>query len=667
MNNTIKRNVLISAILAITLCVSLIAGATFALFTSESKVNIAVTAGRVDVVASVENRQLRSTLLSGNLAETSVTYDEASNTVTLDKIVPGDVVSFDIRIHNDSDVSVQYRTIIEKISGDELWNGLEVTIGGTAYNGEVKKTDWAPMAVGADDIIVPVEITLPEAAGNEYQGKTCILAYTVEAAQGNADMPLEWDGTSTTQPTKDEDGVFQINTPSDFVFAMKASQNQMNGYVTNDYAFGNFVLNCSIDLNGNTVTGFSNAGGNFQGSFDGKGHTISNFVIDNTNQSYYGGLFGYLYGATVKNVIVKNAEVKGNKQVGIIAGCVSDHSVVTNCKVYNSSVSAIKKVGAVVGYLAVNSTVTDCYAEKCTVMYSDEEGAEVIGFKNTGCTVSGNTFRDVTVINGSVISSDEELSSALTSGGNIFLSGNATVDGETVNTDTNIDLAGKTLKLDGNIKLSGDADLTISGGTISVDDQLRYIDVRPEDSTGGVVTFENVTFENTYKKYPQYGPCTDYIEKIVDLWINSDDSNVEFKFVGCTFINAQVTFRGASDTSGKFSATFDNCTFNNFGVDAAIDVANYLDGTITIKDCTFNLTATGGQNAVYSFNSKVALIFEGANAVNGTAAVASGEAGSVDQIKVTTPAITVYSINATNGSTVTGLDNVTVSGIATKD
>lgn len=665
MNKTTKRNVVVSAVLAIMLCVSLMAGATFALFTSESKVNIAVTAGKVDVVATVENKQLSSTLTKGNLRETSVEYNENSNTITLDKIVPGDKVSFDIRIKNNSDVSVQYRTVIEKVSGDRLWSGLDVTIDSVAYRGETKKTEWLPMDVGSADIIVPVTVTLPEAAGNEYQGESCVFSYTVEAAQGNADMPSEWDGVTVIEPTKDAEGIYHVATASQLVYAMNASTPQYNGYQGNSFAFGKFVLESSIDFNGNTVKGFGSSTANFQGSFDGNGYTISNFTIDDTGAGCYGGLFHYLYGATVKDVIVKNANVKGDKQVGVLVGAASDNATVTGCKVYNSTVSGIKKVGTVVGY-ALSSTVKDCYAEECIVMYSEEEdggvagGGEVIGFVNTGCTTENNTFLNVDVIQGTAVTTDEALNSALSAGGNIYLNADAAVNGKTLSSDTTINLGGKTLELDGTLKLSGDADLTISGGTLSVDSQLTYIDVRPGDTEGGVVTFENVVFENTYKG-PTYGSCTDYIEKLVDLWISNDNSNVVFKFVGCTFTNAQVAFRGAADVSGKFSATFENCTFTNFGVSASIEVMNYLEGTITVKDCTFNLTATGTQYAVASDNSIITWKFEGTNTVNGYAATASAD------IRVgLTPAVKVYSI-FTNGSTVEGLDNVTVTGIATKN
>ena len=53
MKKLFKSKTFVGALLSIALCVSLIAGATFAIFTSESKVNIAVTSGTVKVTAEV--------------------------------------------------------------------------------------------------------------------------------------------------------------------------------------------------------------------------------------------------------------------------------------------------------------------------------------------------------------------------------------------------------------------------------------------------------------------------------------------------------------------------------------------------------------------------------------------------------------------------------------
>ena len=53
MKNKIKT--LLSSVASIALCSSIAVGGTFALFTSESKANIAITSGKVEVVATVGN------------------------------------------------------------------------------------------------------------------------------------------------------------------------------------------------------------------------------------------------------------------------------------------------------------------------------------------------------------------------------------------------------------------------------------------------------------------------------------------------------------------------------------------------------------------------------------------------------------------------------------
>lgn len=55
-----KKGFLLSSFLMIALCLSAIVGSTFALFTSESTTNIAVTSGKVEVEASVQDVVLYS-------------------------------------------------------------------------------------------------------------------------------------------------------------------------------------------------------------------------------------------------------------------------------------------------------------------------------------------------------------------------------------------------------------------------------------------------------------------------------------------------------------------------------------------------------------------------------------------------------------------------------
>ena len=72
-----KNKIIVSSILTIALCLSMIAGYTFALFTSESQVNVAVTSGEVKVVATAGavtyGSTLGSTLGSVNATGSNIT------------------------------------------------------------------------------------------------------------------------------------------------------------------------------------------------------------------------------------------------------------------------------------------------------------------------------------------------------------------------------------------------------------------------------------------------------------------------------------------------------------------------------------------------------------------------------------------------------------------
>lgn len=70
-----------------------------------------------------------------------------------------------------------------------------------------------------------------------------------------------------------------------------------------------FKLTANIDLGGNEWTPIGGQSYRFKGTFDGGGHTVSNFKID-LPQSKYIGLFGYNEG-TIMNLGVENAKISG--------------------------------------------------------------------------------------------------------------------------------------------------------------------------------------------------------------------------------------------------------------------------------------------------------------------------------------------------------------------
>ncbi len=199
-----KKKALVASILTIALCLSLIAGSTFALFTSESTVNVAVTSGKVNVVATVDGDISYTSTLGEKLDQSSATL--SGNTVTIVGMVPGDVVSFNLKITNNSNVKVNYRTKFTQTNADEnkLLDALEITVENAATTGddaavaalaEVEGTAVTPAGTldpNSDPITLKVTIKMPATVSDpKYQGASCNLAYTVEAVQGNAEFAVQ--------------------------------------------------------------------------------------------------------------------------------------------------------------------------------------------------------------------------------------------------------------------------------------------------------------------------------------------------------------------------------------------------------------------------------------------------------------------------------------------
>jgi hypothetical protein len=110
----------------------------------------------------------------------------------------------------------------------------------------------------------------------------------------------------------------------------------------------------------------------FTGSFDGAGYTISGLRINKTaagtrNQ----GLFGYIYGATIQNLGVNVASIRGYESVGGITGYAANNATIENCYV-TGAIYGYRGGGGVVGGTE-NVTISKCYTN-CNVTGSESLG-----------------------------------------------------------------------------------------------------------------------------------------------------------------------------------------------------------------------------------------------------------------------------------------------------
>lgn len=417
-----------------------------------------------------------------------------------------------------------------------------------------------------------------------------------------------WDGESVETPEADADNVYRISTAAELVGMMNDSK------YPNCNKYQNVVLECDIDLAGNTISGFGDASGFFDGIFDGQGHSISNFKIDATNRTYYAGLFNQVsqYSGTntvIKNLIVKNATVAGTSQVGVIVGGMNGNTIVENCKVYNSTVKAVKKVGSVVGYTA-GGTVKDNYAENCVIEYSEKEASEILGYENTGSTVSGNTFNNITFV-----VSATALATELTPDANgvITLTRDYTVTGDW----TSLALSG-TVTIEGNNHTIKGINQPLVAGTGGIN--ITVNDLTITESEIGIAAKENGLGTAAFISYIDHSGKASFDnchllnskvtgnERAAALLAFSEASEVSIK--NCSVVGCE--FKSVGGAAGLVAythstTTVENSKVENSTVEATEDrtgkkaLAGAVIGTVNANTTFTNVTVSG--NTVINNNA----------------------------------------------------------------
>lgn len=326
-----KKKVLLSSIATIALCLCLIAGSTFALFTSKTDVNIAVTAGEVDVFASLTNLKLYSLTPDddGEIADENgklYSYAEQSykflnegtvvingGTLTLDRVTPGDKVSFNVAIDNNSDVAIAHRFIVSCTDGYSLMYGLNVTINGTTYEHlDTYVSEWDSLVAegSIDDIEIVIE--LPVTAGNEYQKLSTAINVTVEAVQGNASLDAA-PAVTYIEKVADATALQDVMVTGGSVAGLGAViENEGLGLVGNDVTLASMTLNQTTSPSGYAIGYGSgetltlednvtvNAAGQFAVAIVGNGNLVVNETC-RINAGDYAAI--YVYGWSTDDVI----------------------------------------------------------------------------------------------------------------------------------------------------------------------------------------------------------------------------------------------------------------------------------------------------------------------------------------------------------------------------
>lgn len=136
----------------------------------------------------------------------------------------------------------------------------------------------------------------------------------------------------------------------------------------------------NIDLSEISWTPIGNRAKNisYYGIFDGNGKKISNFNFVSTDN--YGGFFGEIKGATIKNITFDNAKVHNYQSAtGIVAGR-SMTSSILGVSVINSNVTGKDYTGGIIG-VSVSSKIANCYCE--SDISGNQYAGGIVGYYNS--------------------------------------------------------------------------------------------------------------------------------------------------------------------------------------------------------------------------------------------------------------------------------------------
>ena len=397
-----KRSVIITAILAIIMCASLVAGATFALFSSSSSVNIAVTSGNVEVTASVVEIQKsyvdeNNETVNGKLFSGDATFDEEAHTVTLSNVLPKDTVKFKVQVVNGSNVAIKYRMVMSLVEDNGLFSSLDITLNGKKFYGYTSGTKYALLEAGQQIAAIPVVISLPE--GATCNNTACKLTYKVEAVQGNAsveDFPEVPENTLAVNTTEDvrllekaisgENAVLDkdvVITKAPDTVASRLSIKEpttlnLNAMIKTPDHMGNNSNNfCALIVDADTTVNANANGGIDTGINGGYGINVRNGAKLTINGGYYYG------GGTAVQVQEGELTINGGIFAVEAFGEPYGYNFLLNCvdtAYKNKTAKIIVKGGVFVNFNPADNTAegehTNFVADGYTVVSMKDEDSE---------------------------------------------------------------------------------------------------------------------------------------------------------------------------------------------------------------------------------------------------------------------------------------------------
>lgn len=192
-----------------------------------------------------------------------------------------------------------------------------------------------------------------------------------------------------------------------FVNEVNSGKTGLNAILMADIDFGGLELepivpSATFSYDASTVDETTDK--SFSGTFDGNGHTLSNFVIKKDETQLTSGLFGAVSG-TVKHLGVENASFDNNGdydgRFGGICGLLVTGGTIENCYIINSNINTVSKIAGAVCGANYGGTVINCYEMNNTVTGHSRIGNLIGDNENDSGALVGtakNCYSDTKVV-----------------------------------------------------------------------------------------------------------------------------------------------------------------------------------------------------------------------------------------------------------------------------
>lgn len=418
-----RSKTIILSLLIVLMCVSLIVGATLALFTSSDQHNISVQTGEVNVTGNLtigkvssydqdggnnnetvfENGTTDAKLLNGG----SASVDDNGN-VSIQGIAQGETVSLNLEIVNESSIDIRYLVTLETQDA-QLFEIFEFTYNGQSIDknaDSIVYEKWMPLSVGENANVNGIEISMPwltEEVDADITGPlTGEFTLTLRAVQYNA-VESTGDEELATATLVDENG---NRTAFTSLQEALAAANASDSPVTLNLFSGVYQ---SSDLL-NVQDGVSIKG-------SGAGATIIETTSAISNQA---GMYVRGSGVTIEGITVRSEIGDGNVSALKVGGDAAQNIVIKDV-----TIEANGEASALNIHNADNVTVSNVTLENYGKVGIAIAAAD-------GVTIEGVNFAEATDASGDAVwgdiglmwknddDYDEPISNVTLGAGNVF-------------------------------------------------------------------------------------------------------------------------------------------------------------------------------------------------------------------------------------------------------